>query len=1033
MRKIYLEEARPPGGGLIAYFYALLCAALVVWVPGCGADTNDGTSARELERGLWEVLDGVGPGAASDELAALAQRLEEDCAALRHLDEAAYRSECVDSGVVALAGAVVATGGGAAAARPGDVAVIGAGKQPPQVVDEGVEGVEALRADLKATAARLEYAYLSHERRALIDVEASLMSYRDILRAAAPEGAAVPDEPFVLLERDQRQKVHDLIAGKMRGLRAQRSTPGLHAEVAILSHYLDRIEPLIAADAPATFHLARDALDEHKRAAGLARLQDEKARNKAMLTRVHEEAHGPLWTDPGPPGPDEAGTPRSRRVRNALCPKSQKPVERLRAGALLQAEFAELRANGALADDVEFEPWMRSQLSRRDRVITVVDLARVAGQSDGDEELRAALSRGSASSVGPSLRAFDGRTVKDVPETCATYFALAHAEYPHLTGMPPLLSDELSAIVDAEIHSSFGEVERLFGRVDQIQRTLAAATEPLDAAASDELAKLRAQAVELARRTEARMLALEAAGYVVDTDLRRRVIVWRHLAGDTDPPPRPAALALFDGKSIELRHAVETRVNALATIAEGSSAAPPSYTRAPGRRVATAEHFKGDVDRFRAIVPNPDQPRLPEGFADYEGRRDPSGRHYDFDTKVRDFTTFNPVGGGIHMGTVAAVDAALDGALLRYDVSRKQLVLVLPGGESRSLAAIDPVSLKALYRYVRYGANLAVSIGDSPQSGPSLERGSQVVLLDPLFVDTPIGQTLVLVDKLPWDLGEANLPNGSANPIAGEFAALLAAEKESRHIAALRGWLKSAPALDSAAWSVDAPDLNGVRVIDGLFELILAKRSGEAALKEVGQLTDGDNKRLALLLDGAKDWKTAAARVASMNITYGRLLRRQTQFLYAMFKEDTAGLSADSAATLFVGMSPSKTLATLIDDEVTLRAQPEPSLRAKLRWYYATSEWRVTDNELTVERTRDDELAARHMEPLERLVTDNIAALAERYSPLAKLHTYAAICALLRRAERVGGGPRIYLDLSTLSTVRGSDPKQSPTPDAVTL
>jgi hypothetical protein len=47
--------------------------------------------------------------------------------------------------------------------------------------------------------------------------------------------------------------------------------------------------------------------------------------------------------------------------------------------------------------------------------------------------------------------------------------------------------------------------------------------------------------------------------------------------------------------------------------------------------------------------------------------------------------------------------------------------------------------------------------------------GGAAVLLDPHFVDTPVGQDLYLADKIPWKLGDPALPNGEANPASKSF------------------------------------------------------------------------------------------------------------------------------------------------------------------------------------------------------------------------------------------------------------------------
>src|SRR6185503_107006 len=85
-----------------------------------------------------------------------------------------------------------------------------------------------------------------------------------------------------------------------------------------------------------------------------------------------------------------------------------------------------------------------------------------------------------------------------------------------------------------------------------------------------------------------------------------------------------------------------------------------------------------------------------------------------------------------------------------------------------TLADIDPASLKALYRYAAGDHNLGVSIG---WTGTRVERDdNSPILLDREFVDTKVGQDLILADQIPWKLYEVQ-PEGwsGANPIADSF------------------------------------------------------------------------------------------------------------------------------------------------------------------------------------------------------------------------------------------------------------------------
>ena len=124
--------------------------------------------------------------------------------------------------------------------------------------------------------------------------------------------------------------------------------------------------------------------------------------------------------------------------------------------------------------------------------------------------------------------------------------------------------------------------------------------------------------------------------------------------------------------------------------------------------------------------------------------------------------------GGISIGNVASSGSTVDlrDYLLVYDPGRRKISLKGPEGREISyVPTIDPISLKALYRYAASERNAAVSM--------SLSKGSQlyrIIRLDPAFVDTPVGRDLIATDLIGWGLDKATLPNGSSNPFSFEFS-----------------------------------------------------------------------------------------------------------------------------------------------------------------------------------------------------------------------------------------------------------------------
>lgn len=1002
--------------------------------------TKEGDHAiDEVAGGIGGVLQAVDTARAGIDLESLADRLADDCRTLRVLDEAAYQAECEKRGTLALLRSVRAAIAGRAAtgvaddtarATPTSDRIYSAEEaaslrtRVAVAPDAVADAVAILRSDVQATSERLGYAYLTTDRHALLEVEAALTAYRDMLRIAANDVKAVPDEPFALLDEGKRKKAHAMVQQTIYGLAEEQLTPRLHAELVLMKEYEQRLASTIGDDAPGTFHLARDSLDGEKLITELKKLDEDKARQKAILLHLHTETYGPLWSSPGPDFPDDDPTSRQGRVRESLRPMHERPVARLRAEALLQAEFDELRATGALPNDIDLLNWKVSHLDDRVRLIIRCELAEATVDASS-HELRRMVSGPRAATKMATLRSFDSAVFPNRAEVEARYFVLAHAAYPHADSMPPGLRKDLRATVQTALSADFQASASLFDRLDQVQRRLAMLSEPLEPSQLAEMRAMRARAVEHARQIEAKFLAFESVGYQVDADMRRRVVAWRHLAGDADPPPPAALLTLFDGKTKVSRQALADTCDALESKVAGLDTKPPAYSSAKGRRIATEGDLSSSPINSRKFAVDDDLTRLPEEYKDYKGRVKTNGRYYDFDSEVRDFKSFKGVGGGIHMGTTAkfADPERLRGGVLRYNDSRQALEFVLPSGATHFVAWIDPVSLKALYRYVRSGANLGVSIGDSAARTRN-ERG-QTVLLDPMLVDTPIGQNLVVTDKLPWDLGKPTLPNGKENPIAASFAASRAAEMSAFHEDTLVGWLEGTPDLGSGEWSAGRPLDEGL-VIDVLFDRIVRYRDTRKAISELGSEVDA---RLAEALTSTGDWSDAAFALAEVSARNGRLVRKQVQLIHAMFLKQVPLLPPRSAAQWILAYSKAQALATLIDDEVVFDLGLAEPLKVKLHWYYARSSWTVESDVMRLDVDKDGDPIAHHLRSLEQIVNAALETLAARFPPLAAQHKYAGICALLRAAEQPAAP--IGLDLSALARYKSSDPVRSPTPDAV--
>ena len=201
----------------------------------------------------------------------------------------------------------------------------------------------------------------------------------------------------------------------------------------------------------------------------------------------------------------------------------------------------------------------------------------------------------------------------------------------------------------------------------------------------------------------------------------------------------------------------------------------------PNARAATEASMRDGVIRASTLA-SITEPRLPPSMENrsWDTLRDTrvastgTAPVFNFAQEVRDFKFFEAVGGGIHLGGRLRVTGDFKRSVVRYDAATQRLLLLDFSGDAdypavRELAQIDPQSLKALYRYAQSGNNLGVSMG---WTGSEIVRVGDMspVLLDREFVDTRVGQDLMLADQIGWELYERK-PNGwiAANRIADPF------------------------------------------------------------------------------------------------------------------------------------------------------------------------------------------------------------------------------------------------------------------------
>ena len=334
----------------------------------------------------------------------------------------------------------------------------------------------------------------------------------------------------------------------------------------------------------------------------------------------------------------------------------------------------------------------------------------------------------------------------------------------------------------------------------------------------------------------------------------------------TDPyRPGPRPYLLMADPAIENSvDAVRLLEVSLTAKLAGMAQEPPRFATEKGQyavpRAALVRGFE-----WNASGMDLNKTRLPKSQSKWEGRlkseAGESGRKvpFDFEREVWDFKSFQPVGGGIHLGTKAKYEGApLSGSVLRYDAKRQELVLSGPSanrGEAPRvyrMTGVKPEVLKPLYQFVSAGRNAAISIGWGMERSVELVPSTldSSVLLDPYLVDTPLGQDLVLADTIPWEFHSKSLDRGKRVSFHERFSELKKAS-ETETAGRLDGVFKDLTPYrreDAAAWGrAHAAELgNGVDA-DISLAILESANLGEAQDRIVGVVA---RRRLKEEIDG---------------------------------------------------------------------------------------------------------------------------------------------------------------------------------------
>ena len=692
--------------------------------------------------------------------------------------------------------------------------------------------------------------------------------------------------------------------------------------------------------------------------------------------------------------------------------------------------------------------------------------------------------------------------------------------------MPEVLAEEVGTYAREAMQRDFDRLDKFAQELNGLQAQAARATDPLPPALLDVLKtareSLRGAGDQLDRRVYHERAYFRGDGgrdWVVF--VRSALNDWIRLFGDDPPAPAPpppvpppaprdgegpTGLVLADAVFEARMAGAEQAISKLRPKLKDRSSDFRKYATIWGRKVLPEKSVGRFIARNEGMKIKFER-RLPPEMSDFNGRIDPETKKpYDFLKKVLRFKSFEPVGGGIHMGHTATKrsEADLSKFVLRYDAGPKHLVLIGPEGERFTYGPIEPTVLKALDAFVHSGQNCAVSIGWSgletfgnrSWSGQSRPSESPV-LLDPYFVDSPVGQTLVQADMLPWSLDKETLPNGRENPVATKFRTEYERFRKDfqGRLEKVTGLFKDVPPFDRDNWRRWADDKPPTLVADCFYEPLLRSRTISEAKRRVldcfalpfrdyksdlfiekNPLADDslrDIQSLLKAIDRAGDVDRALLDLVIRHLRYDLNQNRQIEARWIrlfhsiqlsrlpsyLLDRYASPLLVSTPGGLFLArfihivaehvrervhlqtildvirLLPKTTLAVLIDDPVEFQLiEGQIRFADAMTYRYATVQLSVTESGISLRDPKDRENQVRDIPSLTEIANKSYESLEALYPPLAETERYAHIAAFLRWANDAVGSQHLRgIDFSALAAVPGSDPKNTPTPNAIDM
>ena len=887
-----------------------------------------------------------------------------------------------------------------------------------------------------------------------------------------------------------------------------------------LSAEIARLESLRNADKPGQFHRARDqlaeAIDED---VWNDLIKTREQRVAAEKVRVVKEwrARYPAFIIPGD---NIVRLPRAQSYYSELALETirnylTEPTEWAKAESKLLAAYTRLRQQTGLTRT--YANWFASLLSSNELEVSVAHAKSILSQpefqlTEGRIDPRSAHQRYYAELLNrldgelslrrsggkwnpPPARLPDDPGLSNLENLYKTQ--LTKERYAVLSTAPKELIVNVKDLHTKVATSDIDKAMKLYRDLSAQTDIAARSNRPLAKAQLDNLTKARAQTFEAFQRLDEVLDQRISEGVLRPTTESRKVkaIVGTlkaerpppNFGGSSggvpsapppdspvplinssqplvNPPPSRTTGRVRDAPYLSKLNKAQTAVLELKTSLAGVQTSPKPIGADTGRLIVRdSDLWRGGINYANKPLAT-EQPRLPQGQQSERLFINPATNKPWPYSDVKSLKSLKPVGGGIHFGDIARLEAPADLSeyVLSYEADSQTLVLVGPENRRYSYGPISPQELKALYRFACTDHNMVISVGWTGQAESARPTGTSSVLLNSAFVDTIVGQTLFETDSIPWKLDQ-DLPNGIANPFAKEFKKAEdvrrrrsiepflrlfegAVKFEERPGTFWQNLFVLEDTLDSLVVSVALNTdlararedyLVRTRIED--HKLLLTKRGISAQQRQQIKQYIEDVERKALILNqyqhAYQGEDTTAARELLWDLTYSRMSsddfeRKWVTLWAALAKSKSPTLTAEQLAEYFHSEATT-TLAMLMDEPTTILLKDNQIvLQGKMSYKYATDEIVVTPDRIIIgEKLQGETNRVRELRELTQLANRALPRLMTLYPPLEKTARYAMLTAFLRWAR--AKGHVLAIDFSSLASYSASDRVQTPTPDAV--